>query len=234
MQRDTLEKKNKDRAAHMAYCIDQKFVRHPLYERNLKKIIIECALLDTSQTLMSAVKNNDLSMVKVCFENDIDIYGRISGSYGLALATQLGYLKIVKYFIEQGFDIHHNDSSMNEAAVNGHLDVVNYLIEQDACLSICTPERAAKNNHTEVVKSLIRAQGYYGEYVMHWVVMKIAIQNNNLELVRFMNEEAVYGAGYRNEALRCAIDHGHTKLIKYLKPWPPYPHKFTRHNRVLY
>jgi len=46
----------------------------------------------------------------------------------LRWATRKGYLKVVKYLVENGANIHaRNDWTLRWAAINGHLKIVKYI-----------------------------------------------------------------------------------------------------------
>ena len=73
------------------------------------------------------------------------------GDEDLKLAASYGHLKLVKFLVEQGADIHvDNDEPLRWAAENGHFEVVNYFrsvagkkwkchdcLVRATCLDIC-------------------------------------------------------------------------------------------------
>lgn len=77
----------------------------------------------------------------------------------LHMASQDGYLDVVKSLVEDGADIHSdNDCALQLASEAGHLDVVKYLVENGADIH-AENERALKmaseEGHIDVVKYLV-------------------------------------------------------------------------------
>ncbi len=154
-----------------------------------------------------------------------------------------GDLRIVKYFVESGADIHaDNDDVLSVAAWGGHLKVVKYLVENgadihaeyDAALGI-----AAGNGHLEVVKYLVengadiyaveneavrRAEEYGHPEVVKYLkgikelddsLIKMA-ESGDLRRIRYLVENGADTHAKNDEALRVAAENGHLEVVKYL------------------
>ncbi len=80
-------------------------------------------------------------------------------------AASYGQYETAKYLIEQGIDINakggtFDSAAINEAALDGHLDVVELLLENGAEMDVSNDERnplfsAIYNGHFDVVKCLV-------------------------------------------------------------------------------
>jgi ankyrin repeat protein len=98
-----------------------------------------------------------------CYEDD-KFYERHNRL--LILASENGYLDIVKQIIYLGADVNANDNNNNitalmEASENGHLEIVQFLITNGADVNasdkynLTALMNAASNGHADIVKLLI-------------------------------------------------------------------------------
>jgi len=71
----------------------------------------------------------------------------------VANAAKNGHLEFVKYLVENGAKI--GDHAVGYASLYGHLDVVKYLIEKGATIGDSAVFNAAENGHLDVVKYLV-------------------------------------------------------------------------------
>ena len=59
---------------------------------------------------------------------------------GLFIASEDGYLETVKFLVEQGADVDHQnnngDTALIEASWCGHLETVKFLVEQEADVNL--------------------------------------------------------------------------------------------------
>jgi ankyrin repeat protein len=114
----------------------------------------------------------------------------------LTSSSKRGYLSLIKLLIEdpwRGTDIHvFDDKALRNAAFNGHLDVVKYLIKNGA------------NIHANYDESI-----------------RFAAKNNHLDVVKYLIKHGADIHAYRDEALRYAANNGHLNVVKYLVegPW---------------
>jgi ankyrin len=84
---------------------------------------------------------------------------------------------------------------LNVAASNAHLEVVKFLIEQQAKVNVKTTEgwtplyEAALNNHLEVVKFMIEQQAEVDMKTTEgWTPLHVAACYGHLEMVKFLIE----------------------------------------------
>ncbi len=58
---------------------------------------------------------------------------RADDDYALRFASERGHLDVVQYLVEQGADIHaDNDDAVRRASRNGHFHILSYLMDQGA------------------------------------------------------------------------------------------------------
>ena len=107
----------------------------------------------------------------------------------LGLASQDGHLIIVKYLVEQGADIHYNQSqALPLASENGHLTIVKYLVEHGA---------KVKSNNSEA--------------------LMFASFNGHLSVVKYLVEQGSDIHAQDDDALRMANENGHLLVVEYLQ-----------------
>ena len=104
----------------------------------------------------------------------------------LILAAEQGELSLVKYALNNGYNI-YKDIVLSRAAGNGHLDVVKYLVEKGADIH----ER--------------------GE-----TPLMLAVKNGHLDVVKYLVEKGANIHVYDNYILKLAQERGHTHIMKYL------------------
>lgn len=79
------------------------------------------------------------------------------GNFSLVKAAEKGHLEVVEFLLEQGANINAlNKGALKRAIANGHFKVVTYLLEKGADLSGEEVEIAIKSGHLEIVKYLIK------------------------------------------------------------------------------
>ncbi len=101
-------------------------------------------------------------------------------------ACYYGFLHMVKYYVENGANIHFRDDyPLKEACSRGHLDIVKYLIENGA------------NIH-----------GVKDE------VLKYAVHYGQLETVKYLVE--TFCSSVKTKTIYEAPDGGHYHVVKYL------------------
>ena len=110
--------------------------------------------LKNMKDLYNSILKGDLDTVKSCCESLVNIE---INDY-LNIACSLGHIKIVKYFVSLGADIHnYYNRAIKLACQYGHLEVVKYLYESGANFRAGNNYAivmASKNDHYEVVKYL--------------------------------------------------------------------------------
>lgn len=88
-----------------------------------------------SSPLIEACKNNNIKLVKM-FLDFPGINPNIEteeGDFALLIAAKLGYIDIIRLFIEKGLDINYQTNSfpLAEACRNGHNEIVKLLIDSN-------------------------------------------------------------------------------------------------------
>ena len=117
--------------------------------------------------LWQAAADGDLQTVKACVARGANVNIRCGGGFApLAVASQKGYLEIVKFLVEHGAEIDKCDNARHKtallhAAFKGHADIVKYLVDKGAALNVqgingWTPlHDAAWVGQVEIVKYLV-------------------------------------------------------------------------------
>ena len=89
-----------------------------------------------SQELINAVVAKDTNTVNNILKTDVDVnYTNNNGSTPLLVACSNGNLDIVKLLLAHGAIVNNPDSNysaLNNAAISGHIDVVNELLDRGA------------------------------------------------------------------------------------------------------
>jgi len=87
--------------------------------------------LDDGYAIRVACYQNYRSMIYYLVEKGADIHSQ--NNYPVRIACSEGYLDLIKYLIEHGADIYTENQGINSglcmASINGHLEVVKYLVE---------------------------------------------------------------------------------------------------------
>ena len=123
-------------------------------------------------------------------------------------AAKNGHLDIVKYLVdEKKIDI--PESAVYRAVKNGHLDVVKYLVdEKGQDISVDSVFFAAANGHLDMVKYLVgKGKSIDGEEVSN------AAKNGHLDIVKYLVEK---GAKISDNTVYVAAQDGHLDVLKYL------------------
>lgn len=118
--------------------------------------------------VIEAIKLEDLPALSRMFAEDPALKD-IATPFGswLHVASEYGKFSVVKFLIENGFDIDARGgiaggSAINIAASEGCLDIVNHLIGLGAELDVSEPERnplfsAVQGGHDDIVSVLLEA-----------------------------------------------------------------------------
>ena len=118
--------------------------------------------------LFEALKNNNLEKVKALVQKGANIHKKnMYGDSYLDECAYVGYIDIVKYFVEEkGFSVHAkiNDGKtpLFHASDGGRLEVVRYLVEKGAdvnqtdIIGVTPIFMAAGKGHLEVLKFLVQ------------------------------------------------------------------------------
>jgi ankyrin repeat protein len=145
-------------------------------------------------SLNEAVRNNDLQQVKRIvdryivgnFLNRKDFFNQKDEA--LIIASDNGYLDIVKYLAEHNADIHaHDDIALRWAVEGSHFDVVKYLVEQGInihrdCDDIITSAAGQKN--LEILKYLV--EHGVNIHASNDYAIEYAVENDRLDSFKYL------------------------------------------------
>ena len=177
-----------------------------------------------------AVKNNNLNVVQYLIKNGVNINSldNIEPEYIdnikfdlINIASQNGYLNIIKYFDEQNKEIKYKYIEiLQNASENGHLEIIKYLKNKGVNIHYKNDYifiKAIENNQLEVVKYLVENGVNINNNVYGEEPLITAIENGHLKIVKYLVEN---GANINNiyveEHLITATENGHLKIVKYL------------------
>ncbi len=121
-----------------------------------------------SDTLMNALKNDDINKAKELIMSGVNINTRnIIGETPLMEAAEKGYTEIVELLLNKRVNINisnvKNITALSKAAYNGHTDIVKLLVNADATLNIRDRDGktaltyAFENEYKDIVKILKKA-----------------------------------------------------------------------------
>ncbi len=126
------------------------------------------------------------------------------------LAARKGIFGLVKYLNNKGLEVGKN--GINEAAGNGHLEMVKYLhkkfgleVDQDGIYW------AAGHGHLEMVKYLVRE---LGELSSDQIDIDWTAENGHLEMVKYLHKEFNLKVG--QNGIEWTPGNGHIEMVKYL------------------
>lgn len=121
-----------------------------------------------SDTLMNALKNDDINKAKELIMSGVNINTRnMIGETPLMEAAEKGYTEIVELLLNKRVNINisnvKNITALSKAAYNGHTDIVKLLVNADATLNIRDRDGktaltyAFENEYKDIVKILKKA-----------------------------------------------------------------------------
>jgi len=164
---------------------------------------------------ISACANNCLTILRN-LEHKIMIKKVINK--GLRKTCENGHLKVAKFLVEKGADIHiHDNCVLVTACENGHLGVAKFLMDKGVSIRAfndCALWRTCSNGHLEMVKFLVD-KGANIHVHDDYALMR-ACFNGHLGVVKFLVEKGANIHASNNKALRWACKNGHLKVVKFL------------------
>jgi len=130
----------------------------------------------------------------------------------VAHAAKGGQIELVKLLLNKGANVYYR--IIEDALRNGHIDIVNFILEKYFKNSNILPVHnancflniAARSGHIEIVKSMLeRGANLYD------AAMAYAAENNHVEIVELMLER---GATDYNMVMNYAAGGGHIHIVK--------------------
>ena len=156
--------------------------------------------LNTAQLSYFAAENGYEKLIQEIHPSDLSLSELDTALLG---AANKGHIKIVKYLIENGADIHSSgEGALLLATEKGYLEVVKYLIEHGSDIHANDNEAlrlAAESGHLDIVKYLIN-------------ILTLE-KNSTLGQISPKEEENV---DFINDALRLAAYNARLKVVIYL------------------
>ncbi|QGR53648.1 ankyrin repeat-containing protein [Moumouvirus maliensis] len=131
------------------------------------------------------------------------------------IACKSGHIDIVKYFHSQGANIKEDDNkALSEACTNGHKTVVEYLLSNGANMYANDNYPiivATINGHLDIVSIFVSIN----RSILGLIYIP-AIENNQLEIVKFLRCRGLDIHMYSDYGLRKSAECNYLDLMKYL------------------
>ena len=128
-------------------------------------------------------------------------------------ASENGHLHLFKYLTS--YFPYFIDIALEAAVRNGHLETVQYLLDQNLHMNSRSVEKifatAMKNNHMNIVEILLSV--YPSILGMSTIALDASAMTGNLEYVKLFLK---HGARESHNALESAAENGHLEVIRYL------------------
>ena len=183
------------------------------YIQDLRKINSS----NVQKYLIDGSRNRRLDQAIISLNIGADIHA--DNDQALRLASEYGYLDIVKYLISAGANIHADDDyALRWASSNDHLDIVKYLISAGANIHGWDDgalRGASYHGHLDIVKYLISAGANI--HAQDDVALRWASSYGHTEIVKYLISAGANIHAQSDDALRLASKYGHTEVVKYLK-----------------
>ncbi len=193
-------------------CHDKYFHLIPLtYLNPNNMIIVQTLATFGSLELLQIAINNGCELVSngyLSVAYDIFKYSKVPYTNDVcALAAQNGHINVIEFCLNNGCQL--NWISCLLAAKNGHLHVVEWLLKNNCPTNDYVRETAAFNGHYDVIKLLIR-----GSYFMNYKTYAAAAENGHLNILKLLKENCPLSMDhYIGE--RAALN-GHLDVLKWL------------------
>ncbi len=194
------------------------------YEKRIKYILstspYEFFTTNLNVAFKEAIQAGHLDIMKYLFACGADARGHDDDC--IILATRTGNLALVKYLISicPKTDLSH---ALGEAAMNGYLAIVEYLVSEGASINQYIFYRAIMGGHLNVIKYLIFNGQYQGQD--HSILLNCAATNGHLHVIKYLTDsefsdllpEDILDIREYGETMLCiAAERGHLALVKYL------------------
>ena len=225
---------NIDNALHFAVLygqldLEKYFIEDLNMDSNIQSLE-QCAPLHVASV------NGDHNIIKCLIENyhcNVDIRNMDNYDTLLYIATDLGHLDLVRYFVDvlnmdpntQGFE---DRAPLHHACAKGHHHIVRYLVENCHCNPDIrnkynnTPLHIATlNGHLDLVKYFVEDlnMDLNPREFKEWAPLHHACANGHHNIVRYLVENCHCNADIRSEdndsPLHIAALNGHLDLVKY-------------------
>ncbi|OQR97421.1 ankyrin repeat protein L63-like [Thraustotheca clavata] len=132
----------------------------------------------------------------------------------LQLAGQHGHINVIA-FLEPRIHAKHAAVVMDQAVVNGHLDIVKYLHQKRIPVSEAAYAEACSNGYDHVIRFLYEV----GYRYFPWGVVANAAKQGHLGMIQFFHD---IHYPELDGAVSIAADNGHMDIVEYLFEQRPY------------
>ncbi|XP_072387018.1 uncharacterized protein [Diabrotica undecimpunctata] len=179
-----------------------------------------------------ATVNNDLEMTRLLTEAGANM--QCPNSYGnlpIHIATEYGYVEIVKYFFENGIDVDiRNESSgmtpLHMAACGGYIEIVDYLLLNNAnvrlkdCQNRSSIHHGVLGGNAKIVRGLIeKGVDINAKDMFKWTPLHLASRDGYLEIVQLLLKNGaecnLQGRSRNYSPLHLASETGSLEIVKY-------------------
>ena len=170
-----------------------------------------------------AVLGGHLEMVQTVYQHYSALFYESNSNEELPLnlAVKEGYLDIVKYILDEGFDVNYSSSTkltaLKTAAKYGDITIFNFLIEKGARYRLPHDTKsvisfAAQYGNIEIINALNTLDSTLKEYGF----MEDAAIGNKIESIQWgINNGLTMNVSYPNCPVLLAASHGSLDVIKY-------------------
>ena len=171
---------------------------------DIVKLMIEKGAYNFDNSLYAAVENGHLNVVELIIDKNDFVSENIN--YIMALAAANGQIHIVKKMIDE-YGARDFDYGLENAAKNGHLNIVEHLIKKGAKNFNQAMIIALKSGHIDIFQKMIDE---YGANDFNKSLMIAAI-NGNMSIVKEMIKKGAKGF---ESAMDYAATNGHLEIVK--------------------
>ena len=170
-----------------------------------------------NESIRHACENGHLQVVEYLINLNLDISYKYHDF--LKTASRYGRLNVVQYLIcNQSVNVSQdNDKSIRVAAVNGHLDVVQYLAGQGADIRQCCVEDGqfiAEGGFLNVLKYLHDKEVFNHVDFSSFAVP--AVEGGHLHVLQYLVHHGADVTFQNNKVMAHAIYNGQLHIVKYL------------------
>lgn len=189
--------------------------------------------IETSDVIQELDENRKLKLMKYLIENGANVNAKsASGKTILHLASQKGYLEIVKYLVdEKSVDLNVQDkfgsTCLHIASKCGHLEIVRYLVDKEGVdlnlqdiKGLTCLHMASERGYLGIVKCLVNKEGMdlNVQDLFGYTCLHFASERGHLEIVTYLTEnladvKAKTSSGSTSPNL--AAVKGQWKILKY-------------------
>ena len=158
--------------------------------------------IQTAKAIRTSIKQGDTNKFTALITSNMALLEKMTpfGTW-LHVAASFGRKEIVRELLDLGVDVNRrggvfDGGAINEAAADGHLEIVKYLFEFGAELDVSLPTRnplfgAIQGGHIEIVRFLVERGistkiKYSGESMKDMDALAFALERGQSEIAAFL------------------------------------------------